>query len=137
VGLLGLGSQTLQYVEQRFADLGDVSGAEREHEVSPLGDVPKHPRYGVLLGYVVHLGMPPGLADGVHYELAVHAGLGHLARAVNFGYEDGVGRGERVAELPVERAGARVAVRLEDRPPLVMVERAAASVAASSVGWWA
>ena len=104
----------LQYAEQVFARLRDVACAEGEHEVAPSGDALQHRWYGVLLGYVVDVGVAARLADRVHYELPVDAGLGHLACAVDLGDEHGVGRGERAAELPVEGAGTGVTVRLED-----------------------
>src|SRR3712207_5719202 len=83
--------------------------------IPPLGYFAQYPRYFVSLGDVVHVGVVARLADGVHDQLPVHAGLGHLACAVDFGDEDRVGGGEGLAELPVELAGARVTVRLEDR----------------------
>ena len=104
----------LQYAEQVFTGLRDVTCAEGEHEVSPSGDVLQHRWYGVLLGYVVDLGVALRLANCVDYQLAVDAWLGHLAGGVDLGDEHGVGRGERGAELPVEGAGTRVTVRLED-----------------------
>src|SRR5829696_7212706 len=112
---LKAGKSRPQELQQLFARPRDVPRAEREHDVSPLGDLAQDLRYVVLLGDVVHVGVSARLADGVHYQLAVHPGLGHLARAVDFGYEYRVRGGEGAAELAVELAGARVAVRLEDR----------------------
>ena len=110
----GFGSLLLQYAEEVFAGLRDVTCAEGEHEVSPSGDALQHRWYGVLLGYVVDLGVAPRLANSVDYKLAVDAWLGHLTGAVDLGDEHGVGRGEGGAELPVEGAGTRVTVGLED-----------------------
>src|SRR5688572_30135011 len=110
----GFGSSLLQYAEEVFSGLRDVTRAEGEHEVSPSGDALQHRWYGVLLGYVVDLGVAPRLADSVDYKLAVDARLGHLACAVDFGNEYCVGRRERGSELPIEGAGTGVTVGLED-----------------------
>src|SRR3712207_7153208 len=50
--------------------------------IPPLGYFAQYPRYFVSLGDVVHVGVVARLADGVHDQLPVHAGLGHLACAV-------------------------------------------------------
>src|SRR5918995_4936253 len=110
----GFGSSLLQYAEKIFAGFRDVTRAEGEHEVSPSGDALQHSWYGVLLWYVVDLGVAPRLANGVDYQFAVDARLGHLTGAVDLGDEHGVGRGERGAELPVEGTGTGVTVGLED-----------------------
>ncbi len=64
--------------------------------------------------------------------------LGALARRVDVEHDHHVGLRERRAELAREQRRARVQVGLEDghQAPGSSV-RAAASVAATSVGWWA
>src|SRR5919199_4696799 len=106
------GISSLQQVQQFLTGLRDIPGAEREHQVSPLGDVAQHARYIVLLGDVVDVGVVARLTDGVNDQLPVYAWLGHLARAVDLGDENRVGGGEGLAEPPVEFARAGVAVRL-------------------------
>src|SRR3712207_2993412 len=69
----------------------------------------------MLVGDVVDVGADRAFAKSIHDKLAAHARLRHLASAITFGYEDSIREGEGLTKLAVEAAGARVAVRLEDR----------------------
>ena len=123
-----------------MAEVVDVAGAEGEDEVAvaqargeeALGVVERrHPDTTGRAGVGGRLGdAQPGDAGEV---------LLALAGRVDAGDDGEVGRGQRAAEARRLGLRAREEVGLEDGddPARALASRAAAIVAATSVGWWA